>query len=188
MDSLNTATVSELLCRIIGKREISLIVSWAMADVRNLENIYRLSESADERQSTNALWCMTHLPASASAWLHSKQNTLIDRILAETHPAKKRNILQLLRDQPYNKDSIRADFLDYCLSKINSECEPYAIRCYCLHCAYKMCRFYPELIAELEEHLNILSTQNLSPGLQSALRTTRKNIDRPHLRQMIRQS
>ncbi len=85
-------------------------------------------------------------------------------------------LLQLLREQAYNSDTLRSDFLDYCLAKINSECEPYAIRAFSIYCAFKMCRYYPELIAELEEYLTLLATQSLSPGMKSAMTTTRRNI------------
>lgn len=78
--------------------------------------------------------------------------------------------LQLLRDQEFEPESIRTDFLDYCLARINAECEPYAVRCFCLYTAYNMCRHYPELIAELQSRLDMLSMQSLSAGLKCACR------------------
>lgn len=87
-------------------------------------------------------------------------------------------LLQVLRGQAYDPDTLRTDFLDFCLSKINAECEPYAIRAFSLYCAYNMCKFYPELIAELNEHLHMLDLQAISAGLRSALRTTRLRISK----------
>ncbi len=72
--------------------------------------------------------------------------------------------------------NIRTDFLDYCMSKINSECESYAVRCFCIYTAYKMCRHFSELVSELEDHLDMMRYQTLSPGLKSALRKTKANI------------
>lgn len=169
-------TIPELLSHRIHKRDIQQVTDQAANESNARELLYRLSESPDERLSTNALWCMASLPASASAWVQSLQNVLIDRLLVETHPSKKRIILQLLRRQTFDSTTIRTDFLDYCFSKINSQSEAYAVRSFCIYCAFKMCRFYPELIAELEGHLDMLSHQDLSPGLRSALRTTRKDI------------
>lgn len=99
-------------------------------------------------------------------------------LLVETDTGKKRMLLQLLRNQEYEADDIRTDFLDYCMSKINSECEPFAIRCFSIYTAYKMCRYFPELLAELEEHLDMMQYQPLSPGLKSALRQTKSKIER----------
>jgi len=105
---------------------------------------------------------------------------MIDMLLVETDTSKKRMLLQLLREQEYDADNIRTEFLDYCMSKINSECEPYAIRCFSIYAAYKMCRHFPELLAELEEYLAMMQKQPLSPGLKSALRHTKAKIAKHH--------
>ena len=92
-------------------------------------------------------------------------------------------MLHLLKGLDYRPDTMRTDFLDYCLTKINAECEPYAVRSYSIHCAFKMSRHYPELAGELEAHLELLALQPLSPGLLSALRTTRhrlQNLKKEH--------
>ncbi len=129
-----------------------------------------LAQSEEKRVSSNALWCMTHLRKTERCWLQSLQSELIDMVLVATEISNRRMLLQLLREQEYDADSIRVDFLDFCLSKINSECEPYAIRCFSLYLAYKMCRFYPELLVELGERMELLSQQELSPGLKCAYR------------------
>lgn len=160
----------------IYKSDIKSIVSWAIESQDNKECLLQLALSDVDRVSVNALWSISNLPKSEATWLQSMQNDLINRLLIERHSSKKRILFQILRQQTYKKDSIRTDFLDYCLTKINSECESYAIRSFSIYCAFKMCKFYPELIAELEEHLRMLSAQSLSPGLQCALKTTMKNI------------
>lgn len=162
----------------LNKTAVCKIARRASESPEGKDLLLGLIRSDDIRVGYNALWCMTNLPATEAAWLRSKQNELIDMLLAERHAGKKRLLLHILRNQEYTPDAIRPDLLDYCLGKINSECEPYAIRAFCIHCAYKMSRFFPELIAELEAYLDMLSSQSLSPGLRSALRTTRKNIDK----------
>ncbi|MDE6498582.1 MAG: hypothetical protein K2L21_07980, partial [Muribaculaceae bacterium] len=84
----------------------------------------------------------------------------------------------LLREQEYDPECLPTELLDYCLSKINAECEPYAVRCFSIYTAFKICRHYPELLAELSSYLDLLSTQALSPGLQCALRHTRRHIEK----------
>ncbi|MDE6295268.1 MAG: hypothetical protein K2M03_04305, partial [Muribaculaceae bacterium] len=95
---------------------------------------------------------------------------MINILLTSTDITINRMLLTLLRNMEYSPEEIRIDFLDYCLSKINAESEPYAIRCFSLYTAYKMCIHFPELIAELENHLEMMQCQSLSPGLKSALR------------------
>lgn len=119
---------------------------------------------------------MTHLPDAD--WLQSLRDDLIKMLLKERDVAKKRMILQLLRDQEWEAKDFRTDLFDYCLSKINSECEPYAIRCFSIYNAYNLGRHFPELLAELEQHLQMMEYQSLSPGLKSALRQTKEKIRR----------
>ena len=70
------------------------------------------------------------------------------------------------------KDAMKDEF---CLSKINST-EPYAIRALCLKQAYAMCRFYPELMAELKNQIELMEYGELSPGLLSVIRRIKKII------------
>lgn len=183
ISATDSAHLPDLLSRRIYKQEVLEVAHRCAADPAELEALYRLTCSSDQRRSVNALRCLSHV--FAPDFLHSKQNELIDRLLGEQHVPQKRILLSLLRDMEYTAETVRADFLDYCFSKINAECEPYAVRCFSLYCAFKMCRFYPELIGELDEYLNMLSTQTLSPGLKSALRTTRKNMAALRSRQKI---
>ncbi len=134
--------------------------------------------SAKGRSANNALWVLTHLDESENVWLGENRNALIDAVLEQQEPTPKRILLQLLRRLEYEAEDLRSDFLDFCLSKINSECEPYAVRANCIHIALKICRHYPELLTELNQHLELLSLQSLSPGLKSALRQTQKKLVR----------
>lgn len=170
--------VEAMLSRKINKPEINKIVAWVSGKPDNLSLLWRLGCSKDRRTGVNALWTLTHLPDSDSEWLLSIRDDIIDMLLEETDVARKRMMLQILRGQEYDADDIRTDFLDYCLSKINSECEPYAIRCFSIYAAFRMCRHYPELVAELESHLDMMRLQSLSPGLKSALRQTKAKIRR----------
>ena len=121
---------------------------------------------------------MTHLPESDREWLESLQNELVDMLVAEEDGSKKRLLLQLLRNQTFKPYAIRSDLIDFCFSKINSESEPYAVRCFSMYLAFNLCRDYPELISELEVYLDLLESQSLSAGLRSGLRQTRVKIAR----------
>ncbi len=160
----------------LGKRDLQEVAEWASQSHVNREKLFTIAFSNDDKISANAIWCLTHLRKSDSEWLQSKQDCLIDALLSEDDTAKKRMLLQLLREQKYSKENIRVDFLDFCLSKINSECEPYAIRCFSLYISIKMCKYFPELISELEECINMLSREPLSPGMKCAVRKVSAEI------------
>lgn len=160
----------------LDKRDIRRVTEWASQSADNRDILLAIAFSGDHKKNSNALWCLTHLRKSDSLWLQSKQDSLIDSLLREKNTARKRMILQLLRDQVFLAEDIRVDFLDFCMSKINSECEPYAIRCFSLYLASKLCRHYPELILELKERISLLSREPLSPGLRCAIRKVSRDI------------
>ena len=170
--------IGELLSQKINLPQIKSVVSWASGSGDNLNMLWCFARSDDRRTSVNALWVMTHLPETDAEWLLSLRDEMIDILLTETDTGKKRMLLHLLREQEYAVGDIRTDFLDYCMSKINSECESYAVRGYCIYAAYKMSRHFPELLSELEGHLYMMQYQPLSPGLKSALRQTKSKISK----------
>lgn len=168
--------VKSILSGKMNMSDIHSLVAWTLEFPSHRNELWNLVHSDDRKVSVNALWVMTHLPKNESLWLQSLQDEMADMLLIEIDSSKKRILLQLLREQDFDIVNIRTDLLDFCFSKINSEYEPYAVRCFSLYLAFKMCRHYPELIAELEEYLELLDLQQLSPGLKCALRHTRKNI------------
>ncbi len=161
----------------LGQKNIQDVVEWASENLSHKKQLLYLSFNGDEKVSSNALWCMTHLRKNDSQWLQSLQNNLIDSLLKEKNIARKRMLLQLLRNQEYTGEDIRVDFLDFCMANINSETEPYAIRCFSLYIAIKMCRYYKELISELQERITLLSREPLSPGFRCAIRKVQKEIE-----------
>lgn len=170
--------IEDILKRRVNLPEIKLITAWAHHSHTHRRHLWQLAKSHERQTSVNALWVMTHLSSKDSEWLGSLQNELIDMLLIEKDASKKRLLLKLLREQEFNPESLRTDLIDYCLSKINSEYEAYAVRAFCIYVAFKMCRHYPELVAELKEHLAVMSHQNLSPGLTCARRNTLAAIDK----------
>lgn len=168
--------ILSVLSKKINLPDIRETVAFISESEERLATVLRMIYSEDRTVSVNSLWVLTHLHEPEQRWLESHRDELTDMLLSTEDVSKKRMLLQLLRDMDYDQKDLRTDLLDYCLSKINSECEPYAVRAFSLHLAYKMCRLYPELLAELEEHLSMLRLQTLSPGLASALRQTEKKI------------
>ena len=167
-----------ILSQRINLPDIRRIVTFCVANEESREILWHLVLSADRTVSVNALWVLTHFDSSHRDWIVARRDELTDILIEATDVAKKRILLQLLRDMEYEPDDIRTDLLDFCLSKINSECEPYAIRAFSIYLAFKWCRHYPELVAELEEHLTMLTQQAMSPGLICARNKTIIAIER----------
>lgn len=143
---------------------------------RKKAELYQLIFDEDERVATNALWVFTHFDMQNNEWLYAKHDDLIDRVLVEKNETKRRLILQLLLRQPFEEESLRSDFIDFCIAKITASSQPYAIRCYCMKLAYEQMKYYPELLTELKTAIDMLEQEPLSPGLTSAKKQVMKKI------------
>ena len=143
---------------------------------RKKAELYQLIFDEDERVATNALWVFTHFDMQNNEWLYAKHDDLIDRVLVEKNETKRRLILQLLLRQPFEEESLRSDFIDFCIAKITACSQPYAIRCYCMKLAYEQMKYYPELLTELKAAIDMLEQEPLSPGLTSAKKQVMKKI------------
>ena len=140
------------------------------------EGLYQLTLDDDRRVAVNALWAFTHFAADDNVWLFAKHDQLIDRCLNEKDATKLRLMLNLLLNQPYTEEAIRTDFIDFCLARITDARAPYAIRAQCIKLAYEQMRYWPELLDELRQTLDLISCEPLSPGLRSAWRQVMKKI------------
>ena len=140
------------------------------------EQLYQLTLDDDRRVATNALWVFTHFALADNAWLYAKHDQLIDRCLNEKDATKLRLMLNLLLRQPYTEEDIRTDFIDYCLMRLTDPKSPYAIRAQCIKLAYEQMKYWPELLNELRQTLEMISCEPLSPGLRSAWRQGMKKL------------
>ena len=140
------------------------------------EELYQLTLDADRRVATNALWVFTHFAAVDNEWLYAKHDQLIDRCLKEKDTTKLRLMLNLLLRQPYTEEDIRTDFIDFCLTRLADPKSPYAVRAQCIKLAYEQMKYWPELLNELRQTLEMISCEPLSPGLRSAWRQVMKKL------------
>lgn len=157
--------------------EICFMTQGEENDCRKAE-LYELTLDEDSRIATNALWAFTHFALAEGEWLLAKHDDLIDRALTEKNVTRLRLLLTLLLRQPFKEETLRTDFIDFCLTKITACSYPYAIRALCMKLAYEQMRFYPELLAELKAALEMLNHEPLSPGLASARRQVMKRIEK----------
>lgn len=140
------------------------------------EGLYQLTLDDDRRVAINALWTFTHFTADDNVWLFAKHDQLIERCLNEKDATKLRLILTLLLRQPFDEETIRTDFIDFCLARLTDTRAPYAIRAQCIKLAYEQMRYWSELLDELRQTLDLISCEPLSPGLRSAWKQVMKKI------------
>lgn len=140
------------------------------------EELYQLTLDANRCVATNALWTFTHFAVADNEWLYTKHAQLIDRCMKEQDTTKLRLILSILLRQPFEEETVRTDFIDFCLVRLIDARAPYAIRALCIKLAYEQMKYWSELLNELRQTLDLISCEPLSPGLRSAWRQVMKRI------------
>lgn len=140
------------------------------------EELYQLTLDDDRRVAVNALWTFTHFTAADSEWLYAKHDQLIDRCMKEQDTTKLRLILSILLRQPFEEETVRTDFIDFCLARLIDARASYAIRALCIKLAYEQMKYWSELLNELRQMLDLISNEPLSPGLRSAWRQVMNKI------------
>lgn len=142
------------------------------------EELYQLTMDADRRVSVNALWVFTYFSSADNRWLYAKHDAMINRCMTEHNVTHLRLLLCLLLRQPFTEDSIRTDFVDFCLNRLADPKAPYAIRAQCIKLAYEQMKYWPEMLDELRLTLEMITCEPLSPGLKSAWQQVMKKIDK----------
>ena len=148
-----------LSCRISGGDARAL----AGGDFK--EEMFQLLFEEDKRTSDNAAWVLTHLPKTADAWLAERQDTLIDEVLRTTSTTKRRLVMNLLERTPFEADSIRTDFLDFCFNAMLSD-EPIGVKSLAIKLTYAQSKFYPELLEEFNTALQMMEPEVLPAALK----------------------
>lgn len=169
--------IEETLHQRLSRAAIADISTVCTGNNEAKATLFSMINHSDDRVAYNALWAFSHLPAADLKWLASRRDILIDSLLATQHVGRQRLLLTLLENIPDTAEVTRTDYLDFCLSNINSTA-PYAIRALCLKQSFAVCRHFPELLSELQHEMDMMQYGELSPGLLSALRNVRKKISR----------
>lgn len=147
------------LSQRIGINEVK-----ALAEAVPTSHLFELIMDSDGVVARNAAWVLTHKSDKEIAALPQEQ--LIDLAMSTPWTALRRLTMNLILRQPIEKDDIRTDFLDFCLTHMVMLEEPVGVQALCMKMAHRMCSFYPEFLREFNETLNIMHTEHYKPGLK----------------------
>ncbi len=162
----------ERLCKSIGKTDVNDIAGIAQGSDAAKQVLYKLMFDTDNRVANNVAWIFCNVDNQCGKWLYPKHDELIDEVLKTPDDTKRRLLLVLLLRQPFDKDNLRTDFLDFCLGCIASGKESTSVRTLSIKLAYEQCKYYPDLLRELQSTLELLETDLLSTGVRTVRRKT----------------
>lgn len=152
------------------EEEVRLFASMAQSsfDDREFGEFFQLLYDEETRVAENVAWIMSCFNKDGRKRLISKKHLIIAEVMNTSSTTKARLLLTILLRQPFSKEEITTPFLDFCLDNITNNVQPVAIKSLSIYLSFQQCRFFPELLQELEAILHSYDGVPLSPGLKCA--------------------
>lgn len=125
----------------------------------------RFMHSDDGRVARNAFWVLTKATDQELSQLQGMLYELMDLALKTEHSAVRRLSLNIIERLKMEEDDLRTDFLDFCLEHMADMDELPGIQSISMKLAYRMCKFYPELLAEFKVTLESMETEYYKPAV-----------------------
>jgi hypothetical protein len=122
--------------------------------------------SEDQRVARSALWGLTKAGKDELSQLQVILDELIDLSMQTENPSVRRLSLNIIERLEMNEDDLRTDFLDFCFEHMMSIEEFSGIQSVCMKLAFRMCKFYPELMDELKRMLEAMETDYYKPAVK----------------------
>lgn len=122
-----------------------------MAEVRADGSLLSFAEylfDVDERVCRQTAWVLTKATDEELLQLLPMQQRLIDLAMQTTDSSLCRITLNLIERMPMDVETMRTDFLDFCLNHMMLPNEYPGVQSLCMKLAHRMCSVYPELTEE----------------------------------------
>lgn len=137
-------------------------------DDREFGEFFQLLYDEEARVAENVAWIMSHFNKAGRERLNSRKQLIMAEAMRTSNATKLRLLLTIILRQPFLEEEIATPFLDFCLDNITNSAQPIAIKSLSIYLSFQQCRFFPELLQELEAILHSYDGVPLSPGLKCA--------------------
>ena len=127
--------------------------------------IRQYMHSDDERVARTAFWTLTKATDKELSQLQPILNELIDLALTTPISSVRRLSLNIIERLKMGEDDLRTDFLDFCLEHMADADELPGIQSISMKLAFRMCKFYPELLAEFKAMLESMEPEFFKPAV-----------------------
>lgn len=127
----------------------------------------RFMHSDDSRVARNALWTLTKASDSELSQLQPLLDELMDLAMLTESSAVRRLSLNLVERLEMSEDDLRTDFLDFCLEHMADIAELPGVQSISMKLAFRMCKFYPELMDEFRRTLEAMEISYYKPAVKS---------------------
>ena len=146
-----------------GAQEIYQEVK-ASGDFLGFASQYAFSE--DYLVARSALWGLTKASKEDLSQLQVILNDFINQAIETGNSSVRRLSLNIVERLEMSEDDLRTDFLDFCFDHMIDVEEFPGIQSVCMKLAFRMCKFYPELMDELKRTLEAMEIDYYKPAVK----------------------
>ena len=146
-----------------GAQEIYQEVK-ANGDFLGFTRQYAFSE--DYRVARSALWGLTKANKEELSQLQVILNEVIDQAMQTENSSVRRLSLNIIERLEMSEEDLRTDFLDFCFEHMMNVEEFPGIQSVCMKLAFRMCKYYPELMDELKRTLKAMEIDYYKPAVK----------------------
>ena len=122
--------------------------------------------SEDYRVARSALWGLTKASKEELSQLQVILNELINQAMQTDNSSVRRLSLNIIERLEMSEEDLRTDFLDFCFEHMMDVEEFPGIQSVCMKLAFRMCKFYPELMDELKRTLEAMEIDYYKPAVK----------------------
>ncbi|MBR5638152.1 MAG: hypothetical protein IKW83_00170 [Muribaculaceae bacterium] len=126
----------------------------------------RYAFNDDYRVSRSALWGLTKGSKDELSQLQVILNDFINLAMQTDNSSVRRLALNVIERLELKDDELRTDFLDFCFEHMISIEEFPGIQSVCMKLAFRMCKFYPELMDELKRIVKAMDIEYYKPAVK----------------------
>ena len=146
-----------------GAQEIYQEVK-ANGDFLGFTRQYAFNE--DYRVARSALWGLTKANKEELSQLQVILNEVIDQAMQTENSSVRRLSLNIIERLEMSEEDLRTDFLDFCFEHMMNVEEFPGIQSVCMKLAFRMCKYYPELMDELKRTLEAMEIDYYKPAVR----------------------
>ena len=114
----------------------------------------------------SALWGLTKASKEELTQLQVILNELINQAMLTENSSVRRLSLNIIERLEMSEDDLRTDFLDFCFEHMIDVEEFPGIQSVCMKLAFRMCKFYPEMMDELKRTIEAMEIDYYKPAVK----------------------
>ena len=127
---------------------------------------HRYAFNQDYRVARSALWGLTKAGKEELSQLQVILDKFINQAMQTDNSSVRRLSLNVIERLEMSENDLRTDFLDFCFEHMIDVEELPGIQSVCMKLAFRMCKYYPELMDELKRTLEAMEIDYYKPAVK----------------------